>query len=120
MPFPPRQCVQLSFDQKQTRCDNFAVYRCPLRVFRNRHLMNLFTLAKRFPTEEHALAYWMKTRWPDGVRCLACDCDKCYLIETKGKTGKAARLFECSDCELHFSATTNTLFHDSHMPLQKW
>lgn len=82
--------------------------------------MNLFTLAKRFPTEEHALAYWIKTRWPDGVRCLACDCGKCYLIETKGKTGRPARLFECSDCGLHFSATTNTLFHDSHMPLQKW
>lgn len=82
--------------------------------------MNLFALAKSFPTEEHALAYWMKTRWPDGVRCLACDCAKCYLIETKGKTGKVARLFECSDCGLHFSATTNTLFHDSHLPLQKW
>jgi transposase-like protein len=82
--------------------------------------MNLFSLAKTFPTEEHALAYWMKTRWPDGVRCLACDHDKCYLIETKGKTGKVARLFECADCGLHFSATTNTLFHDSHLPLQKW
>jgi transposase-like protein len=82
--------------------------------------MNLFSLAKAFPTEEHALAYWMKSRWPDGVRCLACDHDKCYLIETKGKTGKPARLFECADCGLHFSATTNTLFHDSHLPLQKW
>ncbi len=82
--------------------------------------MNLYSLAKSFPTEEHALAYWMKTRWPDGVRCLACDCAKCYLIETKGKTGKVARLFECSDCGLHFSATTNTLFHDTHLPLQKW
>lgn len=82
--------------------------------------MNLYSLAKKFPTEEHALAYWMKTRWPDGVRCLACDHDKCYLIETKGKTGKPARLFECADCGLHFSATTGTLFHDSHLPLQKW
>jgi transposase-like protein len=82
--------------------------------------MNLFSLAKKFPTEEHALAYWMKTRWPNGVRCLACDHDKCYLIETKGKTGKPARLFECADCRLHFSSTTGTLFHDSHLPLQKW
>jgi hypothetical protein len=70
--------------------------------------MNLFSLAKKFPTEEHALAYWMKTRWPNGV-----------LIETKDKTGKPARLFECADCGLHFSATTGTLFHDSHLPLQK-
>ena len=51
---------------------------------------------------------------------MGCDCAKCWLIETKGKTGKPVRLFECSDCGLHFSATTNTLFHDSHLPLQKW
>lgn len=82
--------------------------------------MNLFSLAQTFPTEEHALAYLMKARWPDGVRCLGCDHDKCYLIETKGKTGKVCRLFECAECKLHFSATTNTLFHDSHLPLQKW
>jgi transposase-like protein len=42
------------------------------------------------------------------------------LIETKGKTGKPARLFERAECKLHFSATTGTLFHDSHLPLQKW
>jgi transposase-like protein len=82
--------------------------------------MNLFSLAKSFPTEEHALVYWMKARWPKGVRCLACDHHKCYLIETKGKTKKPARLFECAECGLHFSATTGTLFHDSHLPLQKW
>lgn len=82
--------------------------------------MNLFSLAKAFPTEEDALAYWTKARWPKGVRCLACDHDKCYLIETKGKTKKPAQLFECAECGLHFSATTGTLFHDSHLPLQKW
>ncbi len=82
--------------------------------------MNLYSLAKTFPSEEHALAYWIKTRWPHGVRCLACDHDKCYLIETKGKTGKPVRLFECADCGLHFSPTVGTLFHDSHLPLQKW
>ena len=82
--------------------------------------MNLFSLAKAFPTEDHALAYWIKTRWPKGVRCLACDHDKVYLIETKGKTKKPAKLFECAECGYHFSATTGTLFHDSHLPLQKW
>jgi transposase-like protein len=82
--------------------------------------MNLYSLAKTFPTEEHALAYWIKVRWPDGVKCVACDNAKVYLIETKGTTGKAYRKFECSDCGLHFSPTANTIFHDSHLPLQKW
>jgi transposase-like protein len=82
--------------------------------------MNLYSLAKAFPSEEHALAYWMKTRWPKGVACIRCFHTNCYLIETRGKTRKPARLFECAACKLHFSATTGTLFHDSHLPLQKW
>jgi len=82
--------------------------------------MNLYSLARKFPTEEHALAHLMKTRWPGGVRCLACDHDKCWLIEGKNKTGKPRRLFQCAECKLQFSATTGTLFHDSHLPLSKW
>jgi transposase-like protein len=82
--------------------------------------MNLYSLAKTFPNEEMALAFWIKTRWPNGVRCLACDHDKCYLIETKGTTRKVYRKFECADCGLHFSPTANTIFHDSHLPLTKW
>jgi len=31
--------------------------------------MNLFSLAKAFPTEEAALEYWIGMRWPNGVRC---------------------------------------------------
>lgn len=82
--------------------------------------MNLLGICKTFATEDQALDYLIKQRWPDGVRCLACDHQKVYRIATKGKTGKPCRLFECADCGLHFSATTGTLFHDSHLPLQKW
>lgn len=82
--------------------------------------MNLLTVSKAFTTEDQALDYLVKQRWPNGVRCLACDCAKVYRIDTKGKTGRPYRVYECSDCSLHFSATTGTLFHDSHLPLQKW
>jgi len=82
--------------------------------------MNLLKVTQTFATEEKALDYLIKQRWPEGVRCLACNHDKVYTIATKGKTGKPCRLFECGECKLHFSATTGTLFHDSHLPLQKW
>jgi len=42
------------------------------------------------------------------------------LIESTGKTGKPRKLFQCAACGLQFSATSNTLFHDSHLPLTKW
>jgi transposase-like protein len=82
--------------------------------------MNLLNVAKNFATEDQALDHLIKSRWPDGVKCLACGHSKVYPIATKGKTGKPCRLFECAECGLHFSATTGTLFHDSHLPLQKW
>jgi transposase-like protein len=82
--------------------------------------MNLLKVTQTFATEDQALDYLVQARWPKGVRCLACDHDKVYRIATVGKTGKPCRLYECADCKLHFSATTGTLFHDSHLPLQKW
>jgi transposase-like protein len=82
--------------------------------------MNLFSLAKTFPTEDAAVEYWIATRWPDGVRCVGCDHDTVYRIRTSGKTGKPSLIFECGKCQLHFSPTAGTLFHDSHLPLQKW
>jgi transposase-like protein len=82
--------------------------------------MNLLNVTKNFKTEDEALDYLIRARWPEGVRCLACDHDKVYQIATRGKTNKPCRLFECGECKLHFSATTGTLFHDSHLPLTKW
>lgn len=82
--------------------------------------MNLFSLAKAFPTEDLAVEYWIATRWPDGVRCVSCDHETVYKIKTVGKTGKPSLIFECGKCGLHFSPTAGTLFHDSHLPLQKW
>src|SRR6267142_5242764 len=82
--------------------------------------MNLLQVTKQFRNEEDALDYLVSQRWPNGVTCLGCGCQKVYRIDTKGKTGRPYRKYECSECELHFSATTGTLFHDSHLPLQKW
>ena len=82
--------------------------------------MNLLNVTQKFRTEDDALDYLIRARWPEGVKCLGCGYDKCYQIATRGKTGKPCRLFECAECKLHFSATTGTLFHDSHLPLTKW
>jgi hypothetical protein len=82
--------------------------------------MNLYSLTRRFPTEKDALDHLVKTRWPKGVRCLACDHGKCWPIESTNKTGGPRHLFQCACCKFQFSATAGTLFHDSHLPLTKW
>lgn len=82
--------------------------------------MNLYSLTRRFPTEKAALDHLVRTRWPKGVRCMACDHSKCWPIDSTNKTGGPRRLFQCASCKFQFSATTGTLFHDSHLPLTKW
>ena len=82
--------------------------------------MNLFSLAKAFPTEDSAIDYWISIRWPNGISCVGCGHLKVYRIVTPNKSKKPVRLMECAECGLHFSPTAGTLFHDSHLPLQKW
>jgi transposase-like protein len=59
-------------------------------------------------------------RWPNGVRCVACNSDWVARYDSHGKTGKFRRVYQCGDCKKQFTAQAGTLFHDSHLPLQKW
>ena len=86
--------------------------------------MNLLDISKEkgFDTEEKCIAYLEKIRWPEGVRCLACGNPKISRFDAKGRTGKIRHLYQCLEktCRYQFSATTGTVFHDSHLPLCKW
>jgi len=82
--------------------------------------MNLHDVAKEFATEDEAAEHLIKVRWPHGIRCVACDSDRISRIRSLGKTGKVRRVLECLECGWQFTATSGTLFHDSHLPLRKW
>ncbi|MGA2876519.1 MAG: IS1595 family transposase [Nitrososphaerales archaeon] len=82
--------------------------------------MNLLSIAKNFATEDQAIEHLIRQRWPDGIRCVKCDSDRISRITSTGKTGKIRRVLECMACRNQFTATSGTLFHDSHLPLQKW
>ncbi|MEB2363894.1 MAG: IS1595 family transposase [Bryobacterales bacterium] len=95
--------------------------------------MNLIDVAKQFATEEACLDYLENMRWPDGVTCLKCGGNRISKIVAKGrervskKTGEIERsptryLYEClnPECGHQFTATTGTIFHDTHLPLEKW
>jgi transposase-like protein len=82
--------------------------------------MNLHDVAKVFATDDDAHEALIKARWPKGIRCMACDSDRISRITSKGKTGKTRRVLECLECGWQFTATSGTLFHDSHLPLRKW
>jgi hypothetical protein len=85
--------------------------------------MRLIDVGKAFATDEQCLNYLERSRWPNGVRCLTCGCDKVSRITRKSKSkNKRAQLYQCLEptCKQQFSVTTGTIFHDSHLPLHKW
>ena len=73
-------------------------------------------------TEEFYLKRLEQSRWPDGLRCIreGCGSQRVMTFDVKGKTGKMRHLYECVDCRYQYSVTTGTIFHNSHLPLQKW
>jgi transposase-like protein len=86
--------------------------------------MNLIDVTEQFATEEQCLAYMEQMRWPDGiVRCPVCGNDKISRITRKAASkNKRAQVYQCLEptCKQQFSATSGTIFHDSHLPLHKW
>jgi ISXO2-like transposase domain/Transposase zinc-ribbon domain len=85
--------------------------------------MKLIEVGRALATDEQCLAYLEHRRWPNGVRCIVCGSDKISRITRESKSkNKRAQLYQCLEptCKQQFSATTGTIFHDSHLPLHKW
>lgn len=86
--------------------------------------MKLIDVTRRFKTDEDCLEYIETMRWPDGnVGCVHCGEINVSTItrESAGKN-KRTRIFQClaKKCGKQFSATSGTIFSDTHLPLTKW
>ena len=75
--------------------------------------MNIVSIYERFPTEDSCLAHIEQVRWKGRVACPYCTSDRV----TRAKSGKR---HHCNACNTSFSVTVNTIFHHTHLPLQKW
>ena len=84
--------------------------------------VSFFETLSKLDTEEQCIRHLEQVRWPEGLVCIREDCGsrRIMTFETKGKTGKARHLYECVDCRYQYSITTGTIFHNSHLPLNKW
>lgn len=85
--------------------------------------MKLIDVTRQFKTDEDCLDYIEKMRWPHGVGCVHCGVLNVSKItrEKKGKNQRT-RIYQCleKECGKQFSATSGTIFNDSHLPLTKW
>lgn len=74
---------------------------------------NPISIFKRFPTEADCLAHIEKVRWRGRPVCPYCRSDRTSPIKTEKR-------HHCNACNTTFSVTVKTIFHHTHLPLQKW
>lgn len=75
--------------------------------------MNIVEIYHTFPTEEDCIAHLEKVRWNDKPICPYCGSDHTTPLPKEQR-------HHCNNCNTTFSVTVNTIFHHTHLPLQKW
>ena len=73
--------------------------------------MNIVKIFKRFPTQKDCIAHLEKARWNNGPTCPYCG---------SINTARNQHRHRCYDCKTSFSVTVGTIFHHTHLSLQKW
>lgn len=84
--------------------------------------MNLTEIAKSYHSEESARAFLEAQRWPDGKpACPKCgEIGRAYRLQPKEGSSTRKGLWKCGACRKQFTVTVDTIFEDSHIPLNKW
>ena len=68
-----------------------------------------------FPDDATAEAWFVKLRWPDGVRCPYCDGERI------GSPSKHPTMpYHCRACRKFFSVKTGSVMHGSKLGYRKW
>ena len=75
--------------------------------------MNIVEIYQRFPTSDSCLAHIENVRWRGRPVCPYCGSGRVTPIASELR-------LHCNACNTTFSATVNTIFHHTHLPLQKW
>jgi transposase-like protein len=75
--------------------------------------MTLPEVNEMYSTDDRCRQLLERLRWPEGVMCPRCK-------DTRVSRLKEYSRFECVGCEYQFTATSGTIFHDSHLPLPIW
>ena len=64
-------------------------------------------------TQDECITYLEKIRWGDKPICPYCG-------STRASKYKGTHRYHCHDCFTSYSVTVGTLFHKTHVDLEKW
>ena len=75
--------------------------------------MNIVAIYKKFPQESDCIAHLERVRWNGTPVCP-------YCKSTRTTPARSGHRHHCNGCNTTFSVTVDTIFHHTHMDLQKW
>ncbi|MBU7005577.1 transposase [Phosphitispora fastidiosa] len=75
--------------------------------------MNIIEVYKKFPTKEACFTHLENVRWKGKPKCPYCN-------STNSTPMKKEFRHHCNVCNTSYSATVSTIFHRTHIDLQKW
>lgn len=68
---------------------------------------------RSFPTKEDCIRFIEKVRWCNKPVCPHCRSRRISPMKKEFR-------YHCNSCNVSFSVTVKTLFHNTRIPLQKW
>lgn len=75
----------------------------------------MIDLMKMFPDDEAAERFFVKSRWPKGVRCV-----RCKSANIQERPSRKPQPYRCRDCRKDFSVKTDSLMHNSPLGYRVW
>jgi transposase-like protein len=77
-------------------------------------MSSIVHIYKRFPTPESCITHLEAVRWQGNPLCPYCH------SERVGQKNDGGQRWNCHLCHKSFSVTVGTMFHNSHIDLQRW
>jgi len=75
--------------------------------------MNIVSIYSKFPTNDDCIAHLEQVRWGTLPQCPYCEARDARPLPNTHR-------YQCRKCKTSFSVTVRTIFHHTHLPLQKW
>ena len=75
--------------------------------------MDIIQAYKQFPTHSDSINHLEEVRWNGEPTCPYCNSKKATKY-------KSSHRYQCTNCNTAYTVTVGTIFHRTHLDLQKW
>lgn len=82
-------------------------------------MTSLVEVYRRWPDHDACIVHLEAVRWPNGPLCPYCGAER-VSRNRDTKRGLTSSRWKCQRCLRSFSVTVGTIFHRTHVDLQRW